>query len=258
MRITVAKCSVEVSQLLKMILNDHFETSIIGDLDALEESLDSLDPQILIMGHTIDNGLENQLPKNLGISMSSTTIAHVSKSDSIEVLHRLRQDPVRNNLAIIILASLSKGAEHLRAHFDEALANDRILALEAGADDYLMLPFLPRELIARLKSVHRRSQNHQRFAHRELEIDVASHRVLLAGTEVTLTLTEFNILRELIMRSGQVLSRECLRESALNNLNVTDRTIDVHMASLRKKLPTFSAHIETIRGVGYRIGGSNS
>jgi DNA-binding response OmpR family regulator len=90
-----------------------------------------------------------------------------------------------------------------------------------------------------------------------LTIDFSAHRVTIDGSEVALTLTEFKILSELLKQSGQVLTREKLRERALGNLNVTDRTIDVHMASLRKKLGTIGNQIETVRGVGYRFTDRN-
>ena len=86
-----------------------------------------------------------------------------------------------------------------------------------------------------------------------LAVDVKSHTVTLDGEEVHLTLTEFKILSELLKQKGQVLSRDKLRQKALGNLNVTDRTIDVHMASLRKKLTRCGDDIQTVRGVGYRM-----
>jgi DNA-binding response OmpR family regulator len=82
--------------------------------------------------------------------------------------------------------------------------------------------------------------------------------VTLSGQEILLTLTEFKILSELLEKSGEVLTRERLRESALGNLNVTDRTIDVHMTSLRKKLNGAGTSIQTVRGVGYRFSGASN
>ena len=80
-----------------------------------------------------------------------------------------------------------------------------------------------------------------------------THRATVDGDELTLTLTEFRILTELVRSGGKVLSRDELRSTALGNLNVTDRTIDVHMAAVRKKLKTKSKHIQTVRGIGYRF-----
>jgi len=133
-----------------------------------------------------------------------------------------------------------------------------VAALNMGADDYLTKPFSMKELQARAQALVRRARHMHRqqqhnMAFKELTIDLGSYKVTLRGSEVALTLTEFKILCELIRQSGQVLTRDRLREKALNNLNVTDRTIDVHMASLRKKLDDLGNSIETVRGVGYRM-----
>lgn len=135
---------------------------------------------------------------------------------------------------------------------------DKVAALELGADDYVTKPFSVKEVIARAKALIRRSQSTHRSRQQKIElngliVDLTAHKVLRNGAEVPLTLTEFKILVELLRQSGQVLTRDRLREKALGNLNVTDRTIDVHMASLRKKLDTMGDQIETVRGVGYRL-----
>ena len=144
--------------------------------------------------------------------------------------------------------------------------DDKVNALDFGADDYVTKPFYPKELAARIKALARRTENagldgrsagdssaEQRIERGPIKIDFIAHRVTVLGVDVQLTLTEFKILGELLRQAGQVLTREKLRERALGNLNVTDRTIDVHMASLRKKLGTIGDQIETVRGVGYRF-----
>lgn len=135
---------------------------------------------------------------------------------------------------------------------------EKIQALEMGADDYVTKPFSVKELIARAHALVRRAHSAHRAQQKnltvkDLSVDFSAHRVVLRGSEVPLTLTEFKILCELLKQSGQVLTRDKLRERALGNLNVTDRTIDVHMASLRKKLNDMGDSIETVRGVGYRM-----
>lgn len=135
---------------------------------------------------------------------------------------------------------------------------EKIQALEMGADDYVTKPFSVREVIARCHALVRRSkaahkQQQKNLIVKDLTVDFSAYRVVLKGQEVPLTLTEFKILVELLKQSGQVLTRDRLRERALGNLNVTDRTIDVHMASLRKKLEEMGEFIETVRGVGYRM-----
>jgi two-component system alkaline phosphatase synthesis response regulator PhoP len=136
--------------------------------------------------------------------------------------------------------------------------SEKVRALEMGADDYVTKPFSAREVMARANALVRRSsgshkQQQKNISIKDLSIDFSAHKVLLRGQEVPLTLTEFKILGELLRQSGQVLTRDRLREKALGNLNVTDRTIDVHMASLRKKLEEMGDAIETVRGVGYRM-----
>lgn len=141
--------------------------------------------------------------------------------------------------------------------------DDKVNALDLGADDYVTKPFYPKELAARIKALARRTDSFageggepgqpEKIERGIVSIDFTAHRVTVSGQEILLTLTEFKILGELLKQSGQVLTREKLRERALGNLNVTDRTIDVHMASLRKKLGAIGHHIETVRGVGYRF-----
>lgn len=142
--------------------------------------------------------------------------------------------------------------------------DDKVHALDLGADDYVTKPFYPKELAARIKALARRTDRSttagakvpikgDQIIRDSLVMDFSAHRVTVDALDVALTLTEFKILGELLKQSGQVLTREKLRERALGNLNVTDRTIDVHMASLRKKLGVIGNQIETVRGVGYRF-----
>ena len=135
---------------------------------------------------------------------------------------------------------------------------EKVAALEMGADDYVTKPFSVKEVVARIQALIRRSHAAHKSTQKtmtvdELNVDLVAHRVTLHSKEVALTLTEFKILVELMRQGGQVLTRDRLRERALGNLNVTDRTIDVHMASLRKKLEDMGDRIETVRGVGYRL-----
>lgn len=162
-----------------------------------------------------------------------------------EVIHDIRSHAQFSETPIMMVTGVS--AE-----------DDKIAALELGADDYVTKPFSVRELVARAQALVRRSQNahksqQKNLVVKDLHVDLTAHKVTLRGDSVALTLTEFKILCELLQQSGQVLTRDRLRERALGNLNVTDRTIDVHMASLRKKLHEMGDTIETVRGVGYRM-----
>jgi DNA-binding response OmpR family regulator len=134
----------------------------------------------------------------------------------------------------------------------------KISALEVGADDYLTKPFSMKELVARIQALVRRAnsaqlQNHKQIVLKDLQIDIGAHKVHVSGAEIQLTLTEYKILHDLALQPSLVVSRDDLRAKALCNLNISDRTIDVHMASLRKKLGTLGDSVETVRGIGYRL-----
>jgi len=147
----------------------------------------------------------------------------------------------------------------LTARAEEA---DRVLGLELGADDYLVKPFSPRELVARIQALLRRVRGQAGPPSRttrvgNLMIDPTSCRALLEGRELPLTGYEFTLLRVLAERAGRVLSREQLMELALGNAEESfDRSIDVHISRLRHKLGDDSKHprlIKTIRGMGYML-----
>ncbi len=162
-----------------------------------------------------------------------------------ELIRELRSSLKFSEVPVIMLTGLDGEAE-------------KVAALEMGADDYVTKPFSIKEVVARIQALVRRSQathksQQKHMSIQDLHVDLVAHRVTNHGAEVALTLTEFKILVELMRQAGQVLTRDRLRERALGNLNVTDRTIDVHMASLRKKLESMGDKIETVRGVGYRL-----
>jgi two-component system, OmpR family, response regulator CpxR len=144
-------------------------------------------------------------------------------------------------------------------------AVDRILGLEIGADDYLAKPFDPRELVARIRAVLRRTREAASGAahgdHDELlqvggiELSLATRSVTCAGKPVELTSVEFNVLELLLRNAGNVVTREQIAEVALGRpLNAFDRSVDVHVSRLRKKLgslPGADDLIRPIRGIGY-------
>lgn len=161
------------------------------------------------------------------------------------VIREVRSDAKSSEVPILMLTGL--GSEE-----------EKIAALELGADDYMTKPFSLRELVVRIQALVRRSELSHKSTQtslvlENLNLDLKAHKAYLSGNPLQLTLTEYRILAELMRQGGQVLTRDQLRERALGNLNVTDRTIDVHMAALRKKLEGMGDRIETIRGVGYRI-----
>jgi DNA-binding response OmpR family regulator len=162
--------------------------------------------------------------------------------DGLEVCRRIRQ---KSRIPIVMLT----------ARGDET---DRVVGLELGADDYLPKPFGPRELLARMRAVLRRSAPaalSERLRVGDLEIDVGARRVTLAGQPVDLTALELDLLLALARRAGSVVARDALFAAAgRGDTAVSDRTVDVHISHLRGKLGDDSRaqkRIRTVRGVGY-------
>lgn len=139
---------------------------------------------------------------------------------------------------------------------------DRVLGLSLGADDYVVKPFSPRELVARVKAILRRARPEARSStgllnHGALEMDPEKHKVTLAGKTIALTASEYKLLHVLMQSPGRVFSREeLLRHFYDNEDAVIDRVIDVHIGKLRQKIednPARPKYILTVRGFGYRL-----
>ena len=166
--------------------------------------------------------------------------------DGLEVCRRLRQDPATAPLPIVMLTA--KGEEV-----------DRVLGLELGADDYIVKPFSPREVVARIRAVLRRSRPPAGAAPivtGKLLIDVARHSVHVDGVPVVLTPKEFDLLRALAEAGGRVLAREFLLDRVWGYATAGElesRTVDVHVRRLRVKLGDEGRRIVTVKGVGYRL-----
>jgi two-component system alkaline phosphatase synthesis response regulator PhoP len=165
--------------------------------------------------------------------------------NGLDVCRKMKSSPELKNIPVIILSA--KGEEL-----------DVVLGLELGADDYVAKPFSPKVLFSRIKAILRRGKEPEKiakmvkFSEFMLEID---RYILRKGEKmIPLTLSEFGILRRLVTNRGKVLTRNQLLDDINNDdAFIVDRNIDVHIASLRKKLgPTFD-WIETVRGVGYRF-----
>lgn len=167
--------------------------------------------------------------------------------DGLELCRRLRSDGRTSGLPILLVTSGG--------------ADERVIALEAGADDSLARPFGLRELVARLKAILRRSSvrplAEEVLQAGDLVIDIWRHVVTFRGKALTLTMAEFSILRFMATRPGRVLRRVEIIQGALGrNTDGLSRTIDVHMAAIRRKLGRNAAFITTVRGVGYKIAES--
>jgi two-component system OmpR family response regulator len=139
---------------------------------------------------------------------------------------------------------------------------DRVLGLELGADDYLTKPFSPRELSARVAAVLRRTRldspapgaASEVLARGSVQLDVTRHRCHVGGRELTLTVTEFELLRALMSAPGRVLSRAQLVELAYGAGHfISDKTVDSHVRRLRAKLGEAASMVETVYGVGFRL-----
>jgi two-component system alkaline phosphatase synthesis response regulator PhoP len=165
--------------------------------------------------------------------------------DGLEVCRSLRSNERTAHIPLIMLTA--KSAE-----------SDRVLGLELGADDYITKPFSPRELTARIKAVLRRTSLPQTspevIQKGELMIDLTRRMVSCGAEPIPLTATEFRLLEFLAHHPGRVHTRYQLIDNVLGKeISVLDRTIDVHITGLRKKLGNCGRWIETVRGFGYRF-----
>ena len=164
-----------------------------------------------------------------------------------EICRMMRSDPQTASVPIIMLTARAE---------EEA----RVQGLELGADDYVTKPFSPRELVARLRAVLRRTQPYGpdkilRFG--SLVVDLDRHEVMEDGRPVRLTAKEFLLLQYLIEHGGRVLSRDLLLSDVWGyQYTGGTRTVDVHIRRLREKLPTLVEHIVTIKQFGYKFVGS--
>jgi len=139
---------------------------------------------------------------------------------------------------------------------------DKVMGLEIGADDYITKPVGSRELVARVKAILRRARKEDDpgdvYKFGDVKVDFRSHEVLKQGKEIHLTALEFNLLKILIARRGQVVTRDQILDEAWGEAVVAYRTIDPHIAHLRRKIeddPAHPVHILGVRGVGYRFEG---
>ena len=170
------------------------------------------------------------------------------EEDGLSVLSKLRSGAETRNMPIMMLTA--KGTEY-----------DKVVGLDGGADDYVTKPFGTMELIARVKALLRRTEpvsDEKEYRKGNLYLSPAKHIIKAGEENVTLTLKEFELLCLLVQNRGKVLTRDAiLRDVWGYEFDGENRTVDVHIRTLRAKLKECGSLVETIRGIGYRIGGTD-
>ena len=224
--ILVVEDEASIASLVTLYLsNEGYRVTHIGDGAQALGAIEQLKPDLVI--------LDLMLPGMGGV----------------EICKRLRQ----RSASVPIVMLTARDAEV-----------DRILGLELGADDYVTKPFSPRELVARVKAVLRRSsraeasdpQEGELLRVADVEIDLARREVRVAGAGITLTAKEFDLLAFLTRNRTIVFSRERLLDRVWGYERPVDtRTVDSHVKSLRRKLGDGGAVVQTVRGVGYKVDG---
>jgi two-component system alkaline phosphatase synthesis response regulator PhoP len=165
--------------------------------------------------------------------------------NGLDVCRKMKNDPALKTIPVIMLSA-------------KAEEFDIVLGLELGADDYVPKPFSPKVLISKIKAVLRRGREPEKalkvVKFSDFILDIEKYMLRKGDKHISLTLSEFGILRRLVANKGKVLTRNQLLDDVNNDDSfIVDRNIDVHIASLRKKLGSSFNQIETVRGIGYRF-----
>lgn len=222
---------------------------IVEDEDAQAEVLrynferEGFDPAVARDGDEAILSVDEQLPDLMILDWM------LPGTSGLSVCQQLRKRRDTRGLPVIILTA--RGEE-----------NDRIRGLESGADDYVVKPFSPSELVARVRAVLRRSRPalaEEQLSHGDITMDLAAYRVTRAGKPIRLGPTEYRLLQLFLERPDRVFSREQLLDQVWGrDIHVELRTVDVHIRRLRKALNEYGGHdmIRTVRGAGYALDGS--
>lgn len=190
-----------------------------------------------------DSGLDLARKQNPDLVILDLMLPEI---DGIEICKTLKQNEKTQFIPIIMLTAKSQ-------------ETDRVLGLELGADDYVIKPFSPRELMARVKAVLRRVHEKPKkevIKINNLEVDFARHLVTVKGKKVDLTSKEYDLLKILLEANGRVLSREFLLDKVWGydkSLNIETRTVDMHVGQLRKKIKLEAHRLLTVKNTGYRF-----
>lgn len=165
--------------------------------------------------------------------------------DGIHILKKIRSTTAYRDIPVIMVTA-------------KTTEIDAVKGLDMGADDYITKPFGVMELVSRVKAVLRRAQKaeHQQILiYKNIVIDEAQHKVFVDDEEIELTYKEYEVLKLLIINKGIVLTRDKIMETIWGyDFEQGNRTVDVHIQSLRKKIKGAGVHIKTIRNVGYKVG----
>ena len=193
----------------------------------------------LKMGKAFFTALEGELPELVLLDIM------LPGEDGMAILKRLKSNERTKDIPVIMLTA--KGAEY-----------EKVMALDSGADDYVVKPFGMMELLSRIRAVLRRAKpqsSQEGHTYGTITLDKKKHEVMVDGKPVALTLKEFEMLAYLLENRNIVLTRDQLLEKIWGyDFDGETRTVDVHIRTLRQKLGKAGECIETVRGVGYRIG----
>jgi len=229
-------------------MNDMAKILIIEDEEAI---LMALEDNLRLEGYEVESAKDGEK----GFSMAKESNCDLiildimlPRMDGFEVCKQLRQTGITT--PILMLTAKSQEI-------------DKVLGLELGADDYVTKPFSPRELLARVKALLRRSkqvqQGIEKYAFGDVEVDFKKYEVKKGGRPVYLTALEFSLLHFLVQNKGQVVSRDTILDEVWGrDVYIQPRTVDKHIAELRKKIednPSVPEHIIGVRGVGYKFSG---
>lgn len=220
-RILIVEDDEDILEMISYNLEkEGYSTSFLTTGDGVEHAIGSVSPDLVL--------LDIMLPGKSGM----------------DVLNSLRGTPAYENMPVIMLTAKSREA-------------DKVIGLELGADDYITKPFSPRELLARIKAVLRRSgqpEDDNLLRSGEMLIDSRKLKVTVSGEPVALTSTEFRMLELMARHPGEVFTRERILDAVFGyQSDAYERTVDTHVKTLRKKLGVARDAIETVRGAGYRF-----
>lgn len=220
-RVLIVDDDNEIRNVLKLILGETYQISEAENGHTGVEMAKSQNPDLIL--------LDLKMPKVSGF----------------EVCEALRSDPSTKDIPIIILTASSEKA-------------NLTLAFDKGADDFIEKPFHTAELLARVAYKLKKKINAQKICIGDISIDSKSMQVSIAGNPVNFSTLEFNLLRFFADHKDVVISREKVLENVWNSVCVSDRTVDTHIVSLRKKINSSKCKLQTIYGAGYKLTESHA